>query len=163
MAFSVARLVSAGLMVKGMVRMRNLDHGIFQEEVFTARMGLFAGDFPEAESRRRFFSDLRERLLARPEITMASLTNVLPGFSASRTPVGIQGADYGEDRDYPQAAWAYITPGFFETFGVNVISGRDFTLQDDVDSEYVAIVNQSFAQRLFPGEDPIGRQFRQGT
>ena len=162
LAFSVALLVSAGLLVKGMMRMRNLDHGIFQEEVFTARVGIFETDFPEPQSRRQFFSDLHQRLLARPEITTASLTNVLPGLGVGRTPVAIQGAEYGEDRDHPQVAMAYITPGFFETFAVDLLSGRDFVVQDDMDSEPVAIVNQSFAQRLFPGEDPLGRQFRQG-
>lgn len=163
LAFSVALLVSAGLLVKGMMRMRNLDHGIFQEQVLTARVGIFEADFPEPVSRRQFFSDLHERLLARPEIATASLTSVLPGLGVGRTPVAIQGDEYGEDRDHPQVAMAYITPGFFETFAVDLLSGRDFEVQDDMDSEPVAIVNQSFAQRLFPGEDPIGRQFRQGA
>jgi predicted permease len=163
LAFSVALLVSAGLLVKGMVRMRNLDQGIFQEGVFTARVGLFEADFPEQAQRRRFFLDLQERLRNRPEITAASLTTVLPGFTAPRTPVGIQGAAYAEDRDYPRVGYAWVSPGLFETFGVELLSGRDFTAQDGPDSEPVAIVNQSFAQRLFQGEDPLGRQFRSGT
>lgn len=163
LAFSVALLVSAGLLVKGMVRMRNLDHGIFQEDVFTARVGLFETDFPEEADRRRFFVDLQERLRNRPEITSASLTSALPGFSAQRTPVGVQGADYTEDRDYPRVGVAWVSPDFFETFGVELVAGRGFTLQDGPNSEPVAIVNQAFAHRLFPGEDPLGRQFRSGT
>ena len=163
LAFSVALLVSAGLLVKGMVRMRNLDHGIFQEEVFTARVGLFEADFPEEVHRRQFFLDLQERLKNRPEISSAALTSALPGFSAQRTPVGIQGADYTEDRDYPRVGMAWISPGFFETFGVELVGGRDFSIQDGPESEPVAVVNQAFAERLFPGEDPLGRQFRSGT
>ena len=163
LAFSVALLVSAGLLVKGMVRMRNLDQGIFQEEVLTARVGLFETDFPEEADRRGFFLDLQERLGNRPEILSASLTTVLPGFTAGRTPVGAQGAQYTEDRDYPRVAYAWVSPGFFETFGVELIAGRDFNLQDGPDSDPVGIVNRSFAERLFPGEDPLGRQFRSGT
>ncbi len=163
LAFSVALLVSAGLLVKGMVRMRNLDHGIFQEEVFTARVGLFETDFPEEADRRQFFTDLQERLRNRPEILSTSLTNALPGFSAQRTPVGIPGADYAEDRDYPRVGVAWISPGFFETFGVDLVAGRDFTIQDGPTSEPVAIVNEAFADRLFPGEDPLGLQFWSGS
>ncbi len=162
LAFSVALLVSAGLLVKGMVKMRHLDHGIFQNEVMTARLGLFETDFPEPEDRRRFFVDLQERLRNRPEILSASLTNVLPGFTAQRTPVEARGAVYGEEADAPQVGIAWVAPGFFRTFGVELVAGRDFTVQDGPDSEPVAIVNQSFARRLFPGEDPLGRQFRAG-
>jgi len=163
LAFSVALLVSAGLLVKGMVRMRNLDQGIFQEEVFTARVGLFETGFPEPEAKKEFFIDLQERLRNRPEITFASLTSVLPGLRSHRTQVGVQGAEYLEDRDYPRVSFAYVSPGFFETFGVSILAGRDFSLQDDLNSESVAIVNQSFASRLFSGEDPLGRQFRAGA
>ena len=163
LAFSVALLVSAGLLVKGMVRMRNLEQGIFQEEVFTARVGLFETGFPEPEARKQFFIDLQERLRNRPEITSASLTSVLPGLGSQRTQVGVQGAEYLEDRDYPRVGLAYVSPGFFETFGVSILAGRDFSSQDDLNSESVAVVNQSFASRLFPGEDPLGRQFRAGA
>jgi len=163
LAFSVALLVSAGLLVKGMVKMRNLDYGISQEDVFTARVGLFETDFPETATRKQFFIDLRERLLNRPEITAAALTSALPGLGSQRTPIGIQGAEYAEDRDYPRVALAFVSPGFFETFGVDLVSGRDFSVQDGSDSEPVAIVNQSFSLRIFPGEDPLGRQFRSGA
>jgi putative ABC transport system permease protein len=163
LAFSVALLVSAGLLVKGMVRMRNLDQGIFQEELFTARLGLFETDFPEPEDRKQFFIDLQEHLRTRPEITTAALTSTLPGLGSQRTAVGVLGAEYTEERDYPRVGLAYVSPGFFETFGVNMVAGRDFGIQDDLSSESVAIVNQSFATRLFPGEDPLGRQFRSGT
>lgn len=160
LAFSVALLVAAGLMVKGMLNLRSLDFGIFQEETFTARVGLFDRDFPEEEGRRRFFLDLRERLEARPEITQVGLTNVLPGFTAPQGPVAIQGREYEGERDYPRVGSAYVSPGFFETFGVEVVQGRGFTIQDGPESEPVAIVNQSFAARHFPGEDPLGRQIR---
>jgi putative ABC transport system permease protein len=163
LAFSVALLVAAGLMVKGMMNMRNLDYGIFQDETFTARVGLFERDFPDPAHQRQFFVDLQERLRNRPEITQVALTSALPGFTAAQGPVEIQGMEYQGERDYPRVGTAYISPGFFQTFGVDIMEGRDFTEQDDMASEPVAIVNQSFAARHFPGQDPLGRQIRSGA
>jgi predicted permease len=162
LAFSVGLLVAAGLFVKGMINMRTLDYGIFQEEVLTARVGLFETDFPDSSSRAGFFKSLQERLLQRSEITQASLTSGLPGLGATRARIGIQGVEHGKDRDHPIVGMAYISPEYFGTFGVEVLSGRDFTVQDDEKSQPVVIVNQSFVERFFPDDEAIGRKLRLG-
>jgi putative ABC transport system permease protein len=161
LALSVGLLVPAGLFVKGMGRMRALDHGIFKEDILSARVGLFETDFPTPESRRRFFSNLQQRLEARPETAAASLTSVLPGLGAQRARVALQGVAYADDRACPEIGQLSVGPGFFETYGVIFIAGRDFTPRDDSGSTPVAIVNQSFVRRFFPDGDVIGRQFRQ--
>lgn len=163
LAFSVGLLVAAGLFVKGMVKLRTLDHGIFKDEILTARVGIFESDFPTPDARGLFFTQFHERMLARPEITSASLTSVLPGLGAAQVPVGVEGVAYGDDEKIPRAARAFVSPGFFATFGVEPLAGRDFASGDDGTSEPVAIVNRSFAERLFPGEDPIGRRIREGA
>ena len=160
LGLSVGLLVPAGLFVKGMVRMRGLEHGIFREDVLTARVGLFETDFPDVESRRRFFRDLQQRLSDRAEIASASLVSVLPGLGAQRVQVGIQGAQYADEDAYPEVGLVLVSPGFFGTFGVGLIAGRDFTARDDMAASPVAIVNRSFARRFFPGGDAIGRQLR---
>jgi len=162
LAFSVGLLVSAGLMVKGMLRLRNLDYGFRTEEVFTARIGLFESDFPTPEVRFEFFRDLEDRLASRPEIQLAALTTVLPGLGGEGATVGIQGALYQDDQDYPFVNFAPISPGFFETFGVEVQQGRAFALADDDAALPVAVVNRSFVEQFFSGEDPVGQQIRIG-
>ena len=163
LSLSVGLLVPAGLFVKGMARMRALDYGIFREDILTARVGLFETDFPTPESRRRYFSNLQQRLLDRPETASASLVSVLPGLGAQRSRVAIRGVEYSDDRAYPEVGQLSVSPGFFETFGVGIIAGRDFIARDDSSSAPVAIVNQSFARRFFPDGDVIGTQFRQRT
>ena len=54
----------------------------------------------------------------------------------------------------------FITPGYFDTFDVELLAGRDFNLMDDADGQRVAIANRSFAERFFPNENPIGRRVR---
>ncbi len=162
LAFSVGLLVVAGLQVKGMLILRNLDYGFRTEEVFTARVGLFESEFPTPEERWEFYREVRDRLAARPEVRAATLTSVLPGLFGEGASIGIQGVAYQDDQDFPLARYAAIAPGFFETMGVEVLRGRAITTQDEIGSEPVAVVNQSFADRFFQGEDPIGRQIRIG-
>ncbi len=163
LALSVGLLVPAGLFVKGMARMRALDHGIFQEDILTARVGLFETDFPTPETRRLFFSNLQQRLQDRSEIDSVSLVSVLPGLGSQRTRIAIRGVEYAEERAYPDVGLLSVGPAFFETYDIGLISGRDFNARDDSASAPVAIVNQSFARRFFPEGDIIGRQFRPQT
>ncbi len=161
-ALSCALLVAAGLMVKSVVNIKTLDMGFDAENVFTARVGLFEADYPDADSRLQFYDQLRERVQALPGVRSAALTTNLPATGSGRGRFAVEGASYATDQDYPQAYMAYITPGFFETFGVSLSQGRDFGTQDSEDNVPVTIVNQGFAQRFFPGESPVGKRIRLG-
>lgn len=159
---SVGLLVSAGLMIKGIVRLRTLEYGFDREEVFTARIGLFETDFPDVDSRRVFFRELQEGIGSRPEVASVTITSALPGLGSGASRFGLLGEAYATEQDYPDARMALITPRFFETFGTDRVRGRAFSLADDPDGEQVAIVNQSFADRYFPGREAIGEQIRLG-
>jgi putative ABC transport system permease protein len=162
-ALSVGLLVSAGLMVKGMIRLRTMDYGFHRQEVLTSRLGLFPAEYPEVEDRRLFFRELLDGLEARPEVVTAALTNTLPGRGSNTTRFAVGGEAYATDVDYPRARTSLISPGFFETFGVQVLQGRAFNRGDDGEGLPVAVVNEGFVQRFFPGEDPLGRQIRLGA
>jgi putative ABC transport system permease protein len=161
-AMSVGLLVSAGLMVKGMVKLRTLEYGFEREEVFTARIGLFPSDFPDATSKSAFFRDLQDGLEARPEVTQASLSDVLPGLGAGMGPFALDGSVYPTDRDYPRARRIKVTPGYFETFGVQLTQGRMFNRGDDSEGQGVVLVNESFVRRFSPGDDVLGKRIRMG-
>ncbi|UCG88685.1 MAG: ABC transporter permease [Gemmatimonadota bacterium] len=88
---------------------------------------------------------------------------MLPAVCCSRRRLAIEGEVYETDQDYPLANVAAISTDFFDTFGVGVLRGRSFNLMDDMDGAPVALVNQRFAERFFPGEDPVGRRIREGT
>ena len=161
-ALSFGLLVAAGLMIKTIVNVQTMDFGFAIRDVFTARVGLFESVYPDDASRARFYADVQRRIEALPGARAATLTTSLPGLGAGRVPFAIQGRTYATDRDYPTARQASIAPRFFETFGLAVRKGRDFAPPDDAAAMRVAIVNESFAAKFFKGEDPIGRQIRQG-
>jgi len=162
-AMSMGLLVAAGLMTKSITTLRNFDMGFDPDAVFTARLGLFPADFPDADVRRRFYDDLRVRVQEAPGVRMASLGTVLPGVGSNYQRFAVEGEAYATDRDHPGARSGQIDPGYFETVGLDVTLGRDFEPGDGVDAMPVAIVNASFAQKYLPGGSPLGRRIRVGT
>jgi predicted permease len=160
-AMSCGLLVGAGLMVKSIVQLRNVDFGFATEDVLTARVGLFEGDYPDTTARLAFFDELVMRLDAQPAVARASLSSGLPALGSGRWRFAVEGETYEADRDYPLTRRMMITPGHFETYGVGILQGRDFGTQDTRDNLPVAIVNEPFAERYFP-EGPIGRRIRLG-
>jgi predicted permease len=162
-ALSCGLLVAAGLMIKSVVNLGNIDFGFDTENVMTARVGLFVSDYPDETVRLQFFEELVARLDAQPRVAVASLTSGLPTTGRGGRPhFAVEGEIYEADQDYPLARQTIITPNHFETFGVSVLQGRDFGTQDTRDNLPVALVNLPFAERYFPGESPIGRRIRIG-
>ncbi len=162
-ALSCALLVGAGLMTKSITKLNNYQFNFDTERIFTARVGIFETDYPTAEQRSAFFRELKGRLETVPGAQSAALTDMLPAVCCYRGRFAVEGEVYATDQDYPRANMAAISTDFFETFGVSILRGRDFTLLDDADAAGVVLVNQRFAERFFPGEDPVGRRIREGT
>jgi predicted permease len=162
-AMSCALLVGAGLMTKSITKLRNYEFNFETENLFTARIGLFESDYPTPEDRQRVFHDLKQQLQAIPRAQSVTLADALPTWGMGSPRFAILGETYETDQDYPRARRAAITPDYFQTFSVNITRGRDFTVQDVSGAPDVALVNQRFAEKFFPGADPIGRQIREGT
>jgi predicted permease len=161
-AMSLGLLVAAGLMTKSIARLNSYDYPFETDVVFTARLGLFETEFPDTAARHAFYRELEARVQQIPEIRFAALSNALPGMSSDGGVVAVEGVSYGESRDYPFSWSGVAGPGYFETVGVQLLRGRDFDAQDVTGSLPVAIVNQSFVERHFPGESALGRRFRAG-
>ncbi|HYJ80137.1 MAG TPA: ABC transporter permease [Longimicrobiaceae bacterium] len=160
-ALSVALLVSAGLTIKTVTRLKSMDFGV-PTDVFTARVGLPESDYPDSASQVRFFEQLHQRLPELQGAEAVALGSGMPGgIQVGGEQIAIEGKQYQNDRDYPDARSASITPGYFATFRVGV-DGRDFSAQDRAGSVPVAIVNASFARTHFGAQGAVGRRFRPG-
>ena len=125
-----------------------------------ARVGLFEIDYPDVESRQRFFEDLRMRLSAQPGVVAASLAQSLPVqfFGRNPVPFGLEGESYATFFDRPRAHRNLISAGFFDTFAAEILLGRDFNELDTADSLRVAIVNRTFVESFFRDGDPLGKR-----
>ena len=162
-ALACVLLLGAGLMTRTIVNLRTADLGFNTDRVLTARIGLFEKTYPEEADRLRFWESLIEELSAAPGVAAAAATSSLPTAGRDGTAFRLEGKEYASRQDVPGANFAAITPAFFDAFDVPLRAGRAFTARDRPDSEPVVIVNQSFAERVWPGESPLGKRLRFGV
>lgn len=160
-ALSCGLLVAAGLMIKSVTRLRNVDPGFRTNDIFTARIG-FPATYTDTATQKQFYVQLRDRLAQLPGARAASIMSGLPAVGENGGDFTIDGVAYAEDRDVPDARWSAVSPGYFETFEIPLRSGRLLDASDREGSLPVAVVNQAFADRFFPGAEPLGRRIRLG-
>jgi predicted permease len=161
-ALTLALLVGAGLLIRSFWRLQQVDLGFRADHLLTARLPLLRSGYTE-EQTVSFYERLQVRLAALPGVENASATSsiMLPrvhqtiGFNIENR------MDEPYDKDY-EVPWDSVQPNYFQTMGVQLLRGREFTAQDARDSPKVAIVNEALVKRYFPNEDPIGKRFTFG-
>jgi predicted permease len=161
-ALSCGLLVAAGLMIKSVAKIRNIDAGFAIQNIFTARIG-FPDAYEDTVAQRQFFERLESSLTALPGVTSASLSEQLPGLGIGDNAFAVEGKSYAKDSDYPRATSNTVSIGFFPTFGVRATQGRVLTSADRDGTMPVVVVNQAFAAKYFAGVDPVGRRIRLGS
>jgi putative ABC transport system permease protein len=161
-ALSCALLVGAGLMIKSIVNVRNLDLGFNRAGLLTASLTLDKARYPLAADRLRFAEQLLQGLKARPGVVSAALVDTLPTESALVDLYAVEGRPDAEAKDRPRSRKAFASTRLFATLGAEVRPGRDFGPEDRPDSLPVVIVNESFARRAWPNESPLSRRIRLG-
>ena len=102
-----------------------------------------------------------ERSATVPGVESVALTDFLPvTFGGSPTGYQVEGGEALADADGPSTLLARVTPGYFQTFRIPLLRGRDFEEADREGTRLVAVVNETLAQRSWPGADPLGRRIR---
>ena len=159
---SCGLLIAAGLMIKSVVQLKNVQMPFAIENVLTARVDLPRASYPDSAASIRFFEQLLPRLQARAGRRGGdAVGRAAGGRQRRRSPVQIEGKAYRAASEYPLAREGIVTAGYFETFQTHGderprVHGRPIPPT----SQPVAIVNESFARTHFPNVDPIGRQFK---
>jgi predicted permease len=155
---SVILLTGAGLLVKSMQRLAQVDPGLRTDNVLTMEVPF---DFTSVQNGARpgDYQRMATELKAIPGVDIVGLGSVVPlrkaGFvldvkAEGRVPVA------GEP--VPAAEYRTADAGYFKASGIRIVAGRDFTASDDAKAPPVVVINQSLARLLWPGEDPIGRR-----
>jgi len=161
-AVSCSLLILSGLMVKSLARLNTLDLPYATAGILTARVSLPDIAYPDTTSRTGFYDQLLPRLAAIPSVAAVTLSDGLPARGNGSRAFEVEGHTYQTDEDYPNAREGIVTPGYFETFEVDVLQGRAFTVADRRGGLPVAIVNASFATTFYPTGEVLGRRIRMG-
>jgi putative ABC transport system permease protein len=156
---TVILLVSSGLLLRALWKLRSIDPGFQKEHVLTLRTALPLPKYEKTATRVAFYSQVLEKVRALPGVSSAAYICLLPMAEPGMIQdVHIPGLP--EDKDNPEnASMRFVTPGFFQTLNIPFISGRDIAGSDTIRTSHVAVVSRSFVRRYFPNEDPIGKHF----
>ncbi len=162
-ALSLILLVGAGLMIQSFLRLRSVDVGLNPKGVATASVTAPRLKYPDAPKRAAFFKQLLDRVSALPGVESAAATATLPlsggGWGRSLTVEGYPVLSVGQA---PMIQHTVVTPNYFRTMGITLLSGRDFTAADTADAPLVTIIDERLAREYWPNESAIGKRIRFG-
>jgi putative ABC transport system permease protein len=163
MALAVVLLVGAGLLIRSFSKLLAVDPGFRAERVVTFAIAAPDTKYGQYAQRRVLVSNLIERMKRVPGVQGAAVVTGLPLSNIMmRTSAHIVGTPPDRPAERKATDIAMVTPGYFTTMGIPLVSGRDFTDRDGSGAPVVAIVNQEFVKRYFPNENPIGKRIELG-
>ncbi len=159
-ALSLTLLISAGLLVASFHRLRTTELGFEPAGRAFGLLNLPHARYGTPEASREFFRQLQQKLDTAPELAAGGAIFGLPlAGLGSISPYSIQGRPLLPLHERPLASVRFATPGYFQAMGIQLRAGRGFTADDRFGGENVAVINESFARRLFPGESPLQASF----
>ncbi len=153
-AVSLVLLIGAGLLVRGLQQAQSTDLGFDQKNLVVLSMDLTAQGYDDARA-TTFYAQLSERLKALPAIKSVSLAAIAPFSGVRETTIDIDGGGSSLN-----VAANMVSAEYFQTLGIPMRRGRQFTEEDVRSGESPAVVSQAMANRFWPGADPIGKRFK---
>jgi putative ABC transport system permease protein len=159
-ALALVLLVGAGLLLRSLLEMLNVNPGFRTENLLTMRLSLPATRYTDDSKAVRFHQELLERLESLPGVEGAATVTNLPlsGEGGTGTPQIVGRPPVPNSDEWGESYLRTVSTGYFGVMGVPLIKGRLFTPDDKAGAPNVLIVNQTLAQRLFPNEDALGQR-----
>jgi len=151
-------LVGAGLMIRSFDMLRRVDTGFRSEGRLTFEVSL-PPPYRDPDQTEQFLRQYLARLNAMPQVRAAGAVSMRP-VTGGTTNMGIWAEDdpVGAEETTLIADWRNVTPGYFRAMGISLVRGANFAESDRLVEPARVIVSHALAERLWPGEDPIGRR-----
>jgi putative ABC transport system permease protein len=164
LAMAMVLLVGSGLLLRSFVLLSNVDPGFNPHGVLTARLQLPEATYSTPERQWAFYEQVLESLRALPGVESAGAADVLPlnGFTGA---MGIRFEDQPSPPPgaAPSVPDTTVSPDYFRVMRVPLVSGRFFEQRDGTHKDLPIIINESFARRFFPDQDPVRKRIRVGA
>jgi putative ABC transport system permease protein len=156
-ALSIVLLVGAVLLLRSFARVTTIDPGFRADNVLAFRVALPPASYREDHDRIAFFDRLMTRLEQLPGVRSAGMIQALPMRGDYLLSFAVQGRPEAKPGEEPSANHRVVSPHYFSALGIPLKRGRLLTERDNGSSPLAAVIDEAFAARHFPDEDPIGR------
>jgi len=159
-ALAMVLLIAGGLLTKTLWQLQHTDPGFMPDNLLTFRFALPQSKFSTSIQRAEMYERVGDRLATLPGVESVGSVNDLP-FAGSRSGSSFEIENRPPDpKLIPQTDYRTVNPGYFFTMRMRLLHGRGFTRDDNAQSTYVAVVNQTFTKKFFSNEDPIGHRVK---
>ena len=153
-------LVGAGLMIRSFLKVYDVTSALESEQVLTLRVNLPTVRYPKPEDRIGLYEQLSHRFAEVPGVERVALASHLPVTEPYRWKFELVGQPSVETDDQLSVHGLVISPEYFQVLGLGLLSGLNFTEQDGSAGNTVTMVNQRFANKYWPAEDPLGKRLQ---
>jgi putative ABC transport system permease protein len=163
-AFSYVLLIGAGLMVRSFIQLQRVDPGFVPQKVLAVSFDLNWSSYNKPEKTRSVSKRLLAKMESQPGVSAAAVSSSFPldpdifGMNGMDQTFRLEGAVQSDAEAQPVAAIRAATPGYFQTLGIPLISGRVFHESDNEESLPVAVISRSLARKRWGTQDPVGRR-----
>jgi putative ABC transport system permease protein len=159
MAMALMLLIGAGLLIRSFWHLQKVNPGFAPHNVLTMSLALPQTKYREPVQRTNFYKEALQRIRSLPGVQSAGATSILPmsGNNSSGS-FRIEGREVPQGQSLPHGdRWA-ATTDYFSTMKIPIIRGRYFDDRDTMDSQPVAIIDETMARKYWPNEDPLGKR-----
>jgi predicted permease len=162
-ALALVLLVGAGLLIRSFRTLLARDVGLDTHSVLTAELALPEGKYATGDRRVVFYDAALARLRALPGVESVAMIHLMPlAYKYFTGGLEVEGrpatTDQERSRDY--ANYRVVSPGYFRTMHIPLLAGRELEPSDDSTGVHVTVINKAMADRMWPGQDPIGQRIR---
>ena len=162
-AMAVTLVIGASLTFRSFANLIGIDPGFKTNNVLTLNLALNPVDYPKTDDLIRFFAETADEVKRLPGVVSAGFVRVLPIASEiGDAGMEIEARPVGPGEPSLSADWQVTTPGYFETMGIRLVSGRFLDSTDTRSSRPVIAINETLAREYFRGEPPVGKRIRVG-
>ncbi len=156
-ALALMLLIGAGLLMRSLSGLRAIDPGFDPRNILTGTVGLPNAKYPTPEQRNQFFDRVLENVRGLSGVESAAWIDNIPLQGGSTQYVAVEGQPPMKESEMPVVAVRMVSPEYFKTAKIRLLSGRDFTDADGYGKPAVIVISERTARRFFPNQDPIGR------
>jgi putative ABC transport system permease protein len=157
-ALSMILLVGAGLLIRSFVQLGNVNPGFDPRNALTVSLALPSQKYPGSDERRQFVDRALEEMSSIPGVLSVGVGHVTPFTGDYVVGVIIDGVPRPAPGEIVNTNYYAVSPGYFKAMGIPLKRGRIFQTSDTKDSTRVAVISETFANRFFPNENPIGKR-----